>query len=87
MNKEERLIHMKLAEDVAEEMFHSLTKRLNKEKMVVADSLHVGVVLSSFIINAASKHCNIPKEEVLNQFLEALEEDVLEGSFEEVQLN
>lgn len=85
MNEEEKLIRMKNAENIAQEIFQSLKNRLVKEHLGYADSLHIGVVLSACIINVASKRGNTSKQELLGQFIEALEEHV--EAYEVVQLN
>lgn len=88
MNESEKLMRMKSAENIANDMFKSLLGiKLDDKKIVVADCLHVGTILSAYIFDMASKCSNVSKEEILDQFTEALSEYVCDDTFEVLPLN
>lgn len=88
LTEEEKIVRMGFAEKIAKDMFTSLLgKKINDDKMVVADTLHVGVVFSSYIIDMAGRRSSASKEEILEQFIEALTEYVEEDAFEVIPLN
>lgn len=81
--------NMKRAEAIAKEMYDKVKDRLCEEKLTIADSLHIGVILSAYLISTASKFGskNISQEELLEQYTEALSDQILERGYEAVRMN
>ncbi len=85
LTEEEKQERMENAAEIAHDIYRSLGQKLVKENLGIADSLHVGVMLGCYLILSACEHSKFPKEEVLGQFIEALEDQVY--AYEPTPLN
>lgn len=81
--------HMERSEKIAMEMFDEVRNRLIQEKLTIADSLHIGIILSSCLIAVASKNSsgNVSQEEILKQYTDALADQILERDYEVYKTN